>query len=174
MPYQGDPLNIPTDEVRLFTGDIWPDMEYLTDNDYNYYLTRNDGNVRRAGLDAMRAILFKLSRGARERTGDIEVYGSEYFKNYLQALTLVIKNPDIAISLAVPYAGGISKSDMLANDMNCDNATRSIYVGFADHRKLYNQHNPGVQYTDSGYVGSGYWDTQFGGEGGGFYSGFYY
>lgn len=173
MAYHGDPKNNPTDELRLVTGDIWEDMEYLTDADYQYFLDRNDGNIRRAGLDAMRAILFKLSRGARERAGDIEVYGSEYFKNYLAALQLVLRNPDIALSLAVPYAGGISKSDMLANDMNCDNATRSIYIGFADHRKLYNQHNPGLQYTDTGYVG-GYWDTQFGGENGGFYSGFYY
>lgn len=174
MPYSGNPLNVPTDELRLITGDIWDDMEYLTDNDYAYFLSRNNGNVRRSGLDAMRAILFKLSRGARERAGDIEVYGSEYFKNYLAALTLIIKNPDITLSIAMPYAGGISKGDMLANDLNPDSPTRSIYIGFADHRKLYNQHNPGPQYTDRGYAG-GYWDTQFGGDiDGGFYSGFYY
>lgn len=173
MPYQGDPSNIPTDELRLITGDIWEDMEYLTDADYQYFLDRNQGNIRRAGLDAMRAILFKLSRGARERTGDIEVYGSEYFKNYLAALQLILRNPDVALSLAVPYAGGISKSDMLANDMNPDNATRSIYIGFADHRKLYNQQNPGPQGPDGTFL-CDYWDTQFGGLGGGFNSGFYY
>lgn len=176
MPYMGDPLNNPTDALRLVTGDIWDDMEYLTDRDYEFYLVRNNGNERRAGLDAMRAILFKLSRGARERAGDIEVYGSEYFKNYLAALTLVLKNPDISLSLAVPYAGGISKSDMLQNDMNPDSPTRQIYIGFADHQKLYNQHNPRDQYLEYGQIGvdGNYWDTQFGGIGGGYYSGFYY
>lgn len=152
MAYQGDPQNNAVDRIRLITGDIWDDMEYLTDNDYQYYLDRNENNERRAALDCMRSILLKLSRGARERTGDIEVYGSEYFKNYLQALMLVLKNPDIALSLAVPYAGGISKTDMFLNDLNPDSPTRSIYIGFADHQKLYNQCNPDEQYY-GGYSG---------------------
>lgn len=155
MPYQGDPQNNAIDRIRLITGDVWDDMEYLTDNDYQYYLDRYDGNERRAALDSMRSILLKLSRGARERTGDIEVYGSEYFKNYLQALLLILKNPDAALSLAVPYAGGISKSDMFLNDLNSDNATRSIYVGFGQHEKLYNQCNPDDQYYGYGYGGFG-------------------
>lgn len=173
MAYHGDPANVPTDELRLITGDVWEDMEYLTDADYQYFLDRNDGNIRRAGLDAMRAILFKLSRGARERAGDIEVYGAEYFKNYLAALQLVLRNPDVALSLAMPYAGGISKSDMLANDMNPDNVTRSIYIGFGDSRKLYNQQNPGPQGPNGMYLFD-YWDTQFGGLGGGLNSGDFY
>lgn len=162
MPYSNDPLNNPIDELRLVTGDTWEDMEYLTDRDYEYYLVRNDGSIKRAGLDAMRAILFKLSRGARERAGDIEVYGSEYFANYLKALTLVLKNPDITLSLAVPFAGGISKSDMRANDMNPDTPSRSIYIGFGAGRRLYDQQNtaypPAVGIDD-------HWDTQFGGIG---------
>lgn len=156
MPYTNDPQNNPVDRIRLVTGDVWDDVEYLTDNDYQYYLDRNEGNERRAALDCMRSILLKLSRGARERTGDIEVYGSEYFKNYLQALTLVLKNPDIALSLAVPYAGGISKSDMAQNDLNADAPTRSIYIGFSEHAKLYNQCNPEDQYYGSGGFGGLY------------------
>jgi len=155
MPYSGDPQNSATDRLRLVTGDVWDDMEYLTDVDYQYYLDRNDSNERRAGLDAMRAILFKLSRGARERAGDIEVYGSEYFNNYLKALMLVLRNPDIALSLAVPYAGGISKIDMAMNDANPDSVTRTIYIGFGDHSKLYNQNNPGPQFCADGSNGYG-------------------
>lgn len=150
MPFQGDPQNNPIDRIRLDTGDTWEDMEYLTDNDYQYYLDRNNGNEKRATIDSMRAILFKLSRGARERTGDIEVYGSEYFKNYLQALTLILKNPDIQLSLAVPYAGGISKSDMFRNDLDPDSTSRSIYIGYGAHRKLYNQCNPNDQHLGLG------------------------
>lgn len=156
MPYTGDPQNNPIDRMRIDTGDTWDDMEYLTDNDYQYYLDRNNGNEKRATIDAMRAILFKLTRGARERTGDIEVYGSEYFKNYLQALTLILKNPDITLSLAVPYAGGISKGDMFENDLDSDNVVRSIYIGFGAHKKLYNQCNPDDQYL--GGVHNGLYD----------------
>lgn len=170
MAYRGDPLNNPTDALRLVTGDIWDDMEYLTDNDYQYYLVRNNGNEKRAGLDAMRAILLKLTRGARERAGDIEVYGSEYFKNYLQALTMILRNPELTYSLAMPYAGGISKSDMLKNDMNPDSPTRQIYIGFGSGRRLYDQQNTSRPQN----VGvDDYWDTQYGGLGGGLNSGLY-
>ena len=169
MPFQGDPANNPVDALRLTTGDVWDDMEYLDDATYQYLLDRAEGNQRRASLDAMRAILFKLSRGARERAGDIEVYGSEYFKNYLAALQEVLRNPELTISLAMPYAGGISKLDMLLNDLNPDSPTRSIYIGFGVGRRLYDQNNSGYP----PHVGTDFvWDTQFGGVGadqGGFY-----
>jgi hypothetical protein len=121
MPYTHDPLNNPIDRIRLNVGDIWDDMEYLTDADYQYFLDAADGNERRATMDAVRAILFKLTRMTRERTGDIEVYGGDWFSNYMKALQLILKDPNISISLAVPYAGGISRSDMQANRSDPDN-----------------------------------------------------
>jgi hypothetical protein len=142
MPYTGDPANNPIDRVRLAVGDIWDDMEMLTDADYQYFLDRNDGNENRATLDAARAILFKLTRMTRERTGDIEVYGGEWFKNYKDALLLILKDPNAAISLAVPYAGGISKSDMFKNDADCDNVVREINIGYSQSRRLYDNTYP--------------------------------
>lgn len=121
MPYTNDPANNPIDRIRLNVGDIWDDIEYLTDADYQYFLDAAGGNERRATMDAVRAILFKLTRMTRERTGDIEVYGGDWFSNYMKALQLILKDPNIAISLAVPYAGGISRSDMQANRCDPDN-----------------------------------------------------
>lgn len=151
MPYTGNPATNPIDRVRLNVGDIWPDIELLSDADYQYFLDKYDGNENRASIDAARAILFKLSRMSRERTGDIEVYGSDWARQYREALLMFINNPELTISLAVPYAGGISKSDMLANDSNPDNVVREIYIGFGEGRKLYNQCNPRNQ--GSGYMG---------------------
>jgi hypothetical protein len=142
MPYTGDPSNNAIDRVRLAVGDIWDDMEMLTDADYQYFLDRNDGNENRTTLDAARAILFRLTRMTRERTGDIEVYGGDWFKNYKEALLLILKDPNAAISLAVPYAGGISKSDMFANDANCDNVVREINIGYSQSRRLYDNTYP--------------------------------
>lgn len=142
MPYTGDPANSAIDRVRLLVGDIWSDMEMLSDADYQYFLDKYAGNENRAGLDAARAILFKLARLTRERTGDIEVYGSEWFKDYKAALELLLKNPDLSISIAMPYAGGISKSDMRDNDSNTDNVVRDVYIGSTQNRKLYDQLNP--------------------------------
>ena len=142
MPYTGNPATNPIDRVRLIVGDIWDDMEMLSDADYQYFLDKYSGKENRAALDAARAILFKLARLTRERTGDIEVYGSEWFKNYRNALQDIVKNPELALSAAVPYAGGISKSDMFENDSNTDNVVRETYIGFTRGQKLYDQCNP--------------------------------
>ncbi|ATW58224.1 hypothetical protein CNR37_00004 [Pseudomonas phage ventosus] len=134
MPYTNDPENNPVDRIRLNVGDIWDDMEYLTDADYEYFLAAAGGNERRATMDAARAILFKLTRMTRERTGDIEVYGGDWFSNYMKALQLILKDPNISISLAVPYAGGISRSDMQANRCDPDNFRIGIGMYKIDRR----------------------------------------
>lgn len=154
MPYTNDPANSATDRVRLNVGDIWPDIELLSDADYQYFLDKYDGNENRASLDAARAILFKLARMCRERTGDIEVYGSDWARQYREALLLFVNNPELTLSLAVPYAGGISKSDMRNNDSNPDNVTREVYIGFSEGRKLYDQCNPRSPYG-GGYTADG-------------------
>lgn len=148
MAYTGDPTNSATDRVRLLVGDIWDDFEILQDTDYQYWLDKYDGNENRSALDAARAILFKLTRLTRERTGDIEVYGSEWFKDYRAALQDMLKNPDLSINIAMPYAGGISKSDMLDNDSNTDNTVRDVYIGSTVDRKLYDQLNPTYMYPE--------------------------
>ncbi len=142
MPYTGNPSTNAVDRIRLAVGDIWDDMELLTDADYQYFLDRNDGNENRATMDALKALLFKLGRMTRERTGDIEVYGSDWFNNYYKMLLLLLKDPNAAISLAVPYAGGISRSDMMRNDMNCDNVVREINIGYNQSRRLYSDDYP--------------------------------
>lgn len=121
MPYTNNPANSLTDQIRLNVGDIWPDMEMLSDEEYEYFLQLCENNVNRATMYAARSILFKIARMVRERTGDIEVYGGDWFTNYMKALELILKDPNISISLAVPYAGGISVSDMEANRCNPDN-----------------------------------------------------
>jgi hypothetical protein len=121
MPYSNNPSGSATDRVRLNVGDIWPDMELLHDEDYQYFIDKYKGNENRATLDAARSLMFTLSRYTRERTGDIEVYGGDIFTHYYEALRLMLKDPNAAISAAMPYAGGISRSEMHANRINVDN-----------------------------------------------------
>lgn len=155
MPYTGNPATNPIDRIRLAVGDIWDDIEMLTDADYQYFLDRNDGNENRATMDAIKAILFKLARMTRERTGDIEVYGGEWFDHYYKMLLLLLKDPNASISLAVPYAGGISKTDMYLNDANCDNVVREINIGYSQSRRLYDTTYPsGGPHNGGFYVGN--------------------
>uniref|UniRef100_A0AAU6VXB9 Uncharacterized protein n=2 Tax=unclassified bacterial viruses TaxID=12333 RepID=A0AAU6VXB9_9VIRU len=122
MPYTGNPATSATDRVRLNVGDIWPDFELLHDEDYQYFIDKYNGNENRATLDAARTLLFTLARFTRERTGDIEVYGGDIFNNYYKALELILKDPNAAISVAMPYAGGIDRQDMRDNLTGTANA----------------------------------------------------
>ena len=130
----------PIEEVRLLTGDFG-DPQILTDEDYQYFLDKYDGNVRRASLDAARAILFYLARWpTRERTGDIEVW-NDWANAYRKALEAFIKDPNFNVPNAIAYAGGTSKADMRSNDANNDNVRQQIYQGFSDGVRVYNTDN---------------------------------
>ena len=130
----------PIEEVRLLTGDFG-DPQILTDEDYQYFLDKYDGNARRASLDAARAILFYLARWpTRERTGDIEVW-NDWANAYRKALEAFIKDPNFNVPNAIAYAGGTSKADMRSNDANNDNVRQQIYQGFSDGVRVYNTDN---------------------------------
>ncbi|CEF89168.1 hypothetical protein [Pseudomonas phage vB_PaeM_PAO1_Ab17] len=151
MPYTGDPKNNVVDQLRLMVGDIWDDIEILTDEDYQYFIDMYNGNIRRAFLDVVRSILFKLARYVRERTGDIEVYGSDWWKAYRQTLQDILKDPNLTTVIALPYVGGVSAKDMAMNNANPDNVARKIFIGFNRDLRLYEQQNVG--YNDMPRIG---------------------
>lgn len=125
MPYTGNPADSALDRIRLTVGDTLP-QPILDDDTYQWLLEKYEDNETRAATDAAQMILFNLTRYARERTGDIEVYGAEYFNNYRRALEDWLRNPNLSAIIAVPYAGGISVSDMEANRNNPDNVNRCV------------------------------------------------
>lgn len=140
MPYNGD-LSNPIMVVRLHLGDTSSEYEILKDGDYQYFLDKYNGNERRATLDAARAILFALSSKTRERIDVLEIHGDQWARQYREALIEMLRNPELTLSAAMPYAGGISKQDMYENDSASDSVTRSTYIGFTEGKKLYEQDN---------------------------------
>lgn len=130
----------PIEEVRLLVGDFG-DPQILSDEDIQYFLDKYEGNVTRAALDAARSILFYLARWpTRERAGNYEVW-NDWANAYRKALEAFINDPNFVVINAIPYAGGTSKSDMLANDSNNDNNQAKIYQGFGDGKRPYNENN---------------------------------
>lgn len=130
----------PIEATRLNVGDFG-DPQILTDEDYQYLLDKYDGSVRRASIDAANAILFYLAKWpTRERTGNLEVW-SDWANAYRKALETFLKDPNFNVPNALAYAGGISKSDMLANDANNDNVRPQVYQGMSDGIRVYNSDN---------------------------------
>jgi len=120
-------------KIRLEVGDIDPSLPILADEEYEYFFEKNNFSVRRAAVDAAKTILFKLSMRVTERVDIFEIRGQQAATNYIQALKLYLRNPDLNAVLqnAGIYAGGISVSDMENNNNNPDN---NIFISPSEDR----------------------------------------
>lgn len=131
-----DLSNSAIDRVRLRLGDT--NCPYILDDQtIEYYITKNNGNENRAYRELLTVVLFSLSRYTRERAGEVEVYGNEYFRQYYDAVKLALSNPDLNYIVAVPYASGISRNDMATNQQDTDSVDKPFYIGFTDETPSY-------------------------------------
>jgi hypothetical protein len=110
-------------DLRYELGDTSPELPIMSDAEYQYFLTKNSNALQRSAMDAAKSIMLKLSMRSDETVDIFSVKGSAAARNYMQALQLYIKNPDLnaMYDKVQGYAGGISLSDMQANDSNLDN-----------------------------------------------------
>ena len=131
-----DLTNSAIDRVRLRLGDTTCPY-ILDDQTIDYYITKNSNNENRTYRELLTVVLFSLSRLTRERAGDVEVYGSEYFRQYYDSVKLALSNPELNYIVAMPYSGGISRSDMLTNQQDTDNVDKPFYSGFTDETPSY-------------------------------------
>jgi len=111
------------EQVKLEVADLDAAMPLLSDDDYEYLLTKQNNSVVRAAVDAARIILLKLSQQTDETVSIFSVRGSKAAESYRLALELYIKNPQLnpLYNNLVGYFGGISITDMQANNANADN-----------------------------------------------------
>jgi hypothetical protein len=110
-------------DLRYELGDTSVEFPIMSDAEYTYFLTKNSNALQRSAMDAAKSIMLKLSMRTDETVDIFSIKGSSAAKNYMQALQIYIKNPDLntLYDKVQGYAGGISKSDMLANDAKLDN-----------------------------------------------------
>lgn len=109
--------------VRIEIADDSPGLYILADDTIEYYLAKNNQSIRRTVIDCCRTILFKLSQRGDETIDIFSLKGSRVADQYRQALQLFLRDSQLnpLLSSAVGYFGGISKSDMQANDAAIDN-----------------------------------------------------
>lgn len=110
-------------QVRLNVADNSPGLYIISDDELGYLLEKNNNNVARASLDAAKIILLNLSQRTDETVDIMSIKSSSAATAYRLALELFIKDPNLnpLIGNLQGYFGGISKSDMQANNDNCDN-----------------------------------------------------
>jgi hypothetical protein len=109
--------------VRIEVQDIDPSLPLLSDTTYEYLLEKNENNIARTSIDAARIILMQLSQRGDEAVDIFSIKGSRVADTYRQALELYLRNPMLnpLMQGVSGYFGGVSKSDMIANDANLDN-----------------------------------------------------
>ena len=120
------------EQLRLEIGLNNLDEPLLTEAELEYFLEKNKLNVRKAGLDAAKTVLFMLSQQVHERSGtELEIWGHTWFENYMQTLKLYLSDPNYSIALeqAKAYAGGISKLDIANNIQKSDNQVVNVDKG---------------------------------------------
>ena len=111
--------------VRLLIGDLpnSPFYQLFDDESIQQFLDLNGGNVRQAARMAAIAASMQLAGwNTRESTGDISVW-NELSTAYLKALDNFINDSSSASipNGLMPYASGISWSDICTNNANPDN-----------------------------------------------------
>lgn len=111
------------ESVRLEIGDTeLPPFQIMSDSEIQYFLDKNSNSVRKASLDCAKSVLFKLSRFVDERADVLELFGSQRFRAYKEALMIYLKDQNFSvIGYCQPYAGGISKTDIVENITTTDN-----------------------------------------------------
>lgn len=109
--------------VRYEVSDVDVSLPMLSDDEYTYYLTKHSESVNRAAVDVAKTILFKLSMRGDHSTDSLAFKGSKAAQAYKEALQLYIKNPDLngLLRSVSGYIGGVSKTDILANNNTVDN-----------------------------------------------------
>lgn len=127
-------------EVRVNVADLDPTMPILDDSTYEYFIVKNNFSVRRASLDAARSILLHLAMRGDETVDIFSYKGAKAAEQYRLALQLFLRDPNLnpVLTSAGGYAGGISHSDMLANNSNLDNN----YIVTANMQDLTSPSNP--------------------------------
>lgn len=118
------------EKVRVLIGDTEgsPFYQLFTDEEIQAFLDMTGGNVMQAArLAAIAASMQLAGWTTRERTGDIEVWSS-LSTQYLKALENLIKDTSSATlpNGLMPYAAGISWSDVCANNNNPDNVRPAL------------------------------------------------
>lgn len=121
--------------VRIEIGDTDPTLPILSDEEITYALNKYNLSVNRAWQQAASWVLFKLAQSGDDIVGIISTKGSKVAEQYRLALQMKLKDPNLnplidGIGSYVDsngktqnpiYAGGISVSDMQANNANSDN-----------------------------------------------------
>ena len=110
-------------QVRLNVQDNTPGLYIISDDEITYLLEKFNNNVDKASYQAAKIILLNLAQRSDETIDVFSIKGSKSATEYRLALELFLKDPanNPLYQNLKGYVGGISISDMEANNADLDN-----------------------------------------------------
>lgn len=110
-------------QVRLNVQDNTTGLYIISDDEITYLLEKFNNNVDKASYQAAKIILLNLAQRSEETVDIFSIKGSKAAEQYRLALELFLKDPanNPLYQNLKGYVGGVSISDMEANNANCDN-----------------------------------------------------
>ena len=122
---------IPLYQVRLLVGDTLSTDQQLMDEEINFQLTQR-ASIYGAAAECCRSLASKFSRSVDSASGSNKRAYSQMAKAYT---TMAIQY-DVKAALegaGIPYAGGISISDKLNQEMNNDRVPPQFNIGMDEN-----------------------------------------
>lgn len=112
------PATSAKDAVRFLIGDTDSTEFLLQDNEIEWLLAQYNNVPLNAAIRCCETIMSKFSRMADEVVGSVSIKFSQKAKGY-QTMRAELQRR-LATEGAIPYAGGISKTDKKLNELNPD------------------------------------------------------
>ena len=132
VTYSGDPEASSLDKVRFLIGDTNMADPQLSDEEI-LWLISSQGNIYNAAAMACEQIV-TLGRLVDKKVGDFEIRGASRARDLMsRARSLRLRGA----SSAVPYSGGISRSDKQGREQDSDRVRPAFHIGQFD--------SPGIQ-----------------------------
>lgn len=125
--YSGDPNSSPKDEVRFLIGDTDSENPKVSDEEIEYALSRNNGDVNLAAADCARALAAKYASWATKSVGDLSLSYGDLMQHYLDLAASLETSASKKMRPQV-FAGGISRTDKRKTELNSDRVRPSARV----------------------------------------------
>ena len=110
-------------QVRLLCQDNTPGLYIISDDEIDFLLERNNNNVDKAVYEALQIMLRYLAQRGDESIDIFSIRGSKSAEQMRLAIELYLKDPanNPLYKNLKGYVGGVSISDMEANNADLDN-----------------------------------------------------
>lgn len=128
--YSGDPADSDLDNLRFTIGDTDSGNFFLQDAELNFLLTQRT-SVKGAAVEAVRRIIALVAKQVTKSVGDLRINLSDRLKNY--KILLKELQSSLALGVAGPIAGGISRARKQTVDKDTDRVIPDFEKGQFDH-----------------------------------------